>query len=120
MCEHDAMEERAATGRADGRIAVIIEWRAPGLTPEAARRLADETVVAFRRVPGLIDIRLFGDFDSGDHVYFQVWRDRAALDAYLASEAMLRMRDAAGPYVEGRPSRRIYADYTEAAPEAIG
>lgn len=93
-------------------VAVLIEWRAPTLGEDDARRLADETARVFRRIPGLLDIRFFGDFTSGVHYYLQTWESEAAHDAYMASEAMFSIRDLAAPFVEGRPSRRILTDYT--------
>ena len=107
--EHEA---QGAGPDHDGAVVSLIEWQAPSMTPGDARRLGEDTAAAFRRVPGLVEIRFFGDFESGTHYYFQVWESRAALDAYMAGEAMLRIRDAAAPHVVGRPSRRILADYT--------
>jgi quinol monooxygenase YgiN len=90
----------------------LIEWQAPALTPSEAREVAEQTAVAFRRVPGLLDFRFFGDFSTGRHFYLQVWADQAALDAYAASESMFRIREIAAPFVSGRPSRELFADYT--------
>jgi quinol monooxygenase YgiN len=90
----------------------IIEWHAPSLSVEDAHRLAERTTAAFRIVPGLLDFRFYGDFATGRHAYLQVWQDQAALDAYAASESMLRIREIAAPYVEGRPVRTLYTDYT--------
>jgi quinol monooxygenase YgiN len=95
-----------------GPIVSLIEWQASALTPEDARRVAAETTTAFGRVPGLLEIRFFGDFETGTHYYLQVWQDRAALDAYAASESMFKIRDIAAPYTEGRPSRKILSDYS--------
>jgi quinol monooxygenase YgiN len=83
---------------------------------EDARRVAADTSAAFRRVPGLVDFRFFGDFETGTHYYLQVWESQAALDAYAASESMFRIREIAAPFVTGRPSRRILVDYS--APQA--
>lgn len=104
MSEPDAVAARP--------VAVLIEWHAPTLGPEDARRLAEETTRAFRRIPGLVDIRFFGDFAAGVHWYLQTWESEAAHDAYMASEAMFSIRDLAAPFVEGRPTRRILTDYT--------
>ena len=90
----------------------IIEWDAPSLDQRAARVLAERTAAAFRLVPGLLHYRFYGDFVSGRHAYLQVWQDQASLDAYAASESMLRIRDFAAPYVEGRPRRTLFSDYT--------
>ena len=93
-------------------VAVLIQWHAPSLAPDEARILAERTTEAFRRVPGLLDIRFFGDFETGTHWYLQTWATTEAHEAYMASEGMFRIRDLAAPWVEGRPSRRILEDYS--------
>jgi quinol monooxygenase YgiN len=90
----------------------IIEWQAPSMSVAQARELAERTALAFRMVPGMLTFRFFGDFETGRHVYLQVWENREALDAYAASESMFRIREIAAPYVQGRPSRELFADYT--------
>lgn len=110
--------DRATPDPADPESALpilsLIEWQAPTMTVDQARDLAERTAVAFRLVPGLLAFRFFGDFASGRHVYLQVWSDRAAFEAYAASESMFRIREIAAPYVSGRPSRELFADYTPA------
>ena len=93
-------------------IIALIEWQAPSLGPADARRLGVETAAAFSRVPGLREIRFFGDFETGRHFYFQRWESRAALDAYLASEAMFRNREIAAPFVGGPVTRQLFTDYS--------
>ncbi len=93
----------------------LVEWPTKGLDLDAARRLAAETMEQYRRIPGMLGARFFGDFEAGTHLYLQVWRDRAALDAYAANEAMFAIRTIAAPYMAGRPTRRILVDYTPAA-----
>lgn len=105
-------DERTEAETVDGPVVSLIEWQAPTMTRADAERLAAETGAAFRGLPGLVEIRFFGDFQSGTHYYFQVWESRAALEAYMSGEAMLRIRDAAAPFVAGRPSRRLFDDYT--------
>jgi len=95
-----------------GRVISLVEWQSTTLTRADARRLAPETSAALRRVPGLVEIRFFGDFESRVHYYLQAWENRGALDAFMASESMFRIREIAMPFVEGRPARRIYEDYT--------
>jgi quinol monooxygenase YgiN len=104
----------APESAASSPVAVLIEWRAPSLGIDDARRLAEATTSAFRRIPGLRDIRFFGDFSTGVHYYLQTWESEAAHDAYMASEAMFSIRDLAASYVDGRPSRRILTDYSPA------
>ncbi len=105
-------DQDGAAGAAETRITSLIEWQAPSMTPADARRLAERTAVAFRMVPGLLDFRFFGDFETGRHFYLQVWTDQAALDAYAASESMFRIREIAAPFVVGRPSREMFTDYS--------
>lgn len=93
-------------------IVVLVEWQAPSLEPVEARRIAEASLARYREFDGFVDGRFFGDFESGAHFYVLTWRDRAAMDAYAASEAMLAVRSLASRYVEGRPSRRICLDYT--------
>jgi hypothetical protein len=97
-------------------IVSLVEWPAEDLTLEQARQIATETGPILRRIPGLIDCRFFGDFESGTHFYLQVWESREALDAFAASESMFRIRSIAAPSVSGRPSRRILIDYTDPHP----
>jgi quinol monooxygenase YgiN len=95
-------------------IIALIEWQAPSLGPAEARRLGAETAAAFNRVPGLQEIRFFGDFETGRHFYYQRWESQAALDAYLASEAMFRNREIAAPFVGGPVTRQLFKDYSPA------
>ena len=62
--------------------------------------------------PGFLEGRFFGDFESGRHFYLLTWRDRAALDDYAKSEQMLGVREIAGRYNEGRPTRLVLSDYS--------
>ncbi|MGZ9159732.1 MAG: putative quinol monooxygenase [Candidatus Limnocylindrales bacterium] len=105
-------DQTGTEGAAETRITSLIEWQAPTMTPADANRLAARTAVAFRMVPGLLDFRFFGDFETGRHFYLQVWTDHAALDAYAASESMFRIREIAAPFVVGRPSRELFTDYS--------
>ena len=95
-----------------GPIVSLIEWHSSSLTPEDARRVAAQTSAAFGRIPGLLEFRFFGDFETGTHYYLQVWQDQAALDNYAASESMFRIREIAAPFTEGRPSRKLLTDYS--------
>jgi quinol monooxygenase YgiN len=116
MCDHDpTMTDFSTQDPAATRIVSLIEWPAPNLSIDDARRVAAETGRAFRHVPGLVDFRFFGDFETGRHVYLQVWESRAALDAYMASESMFRIREIAAPFVGGAPTRRVFVDYTDEA-----
>jgi quinol monooxygenase YgiN len=93
-------------------VSTLIAWQAPRMTPSQARALAEATMDRIGEFPGFVEGRFFGDFETGSHYYLFTWRDRAALDAYAASEHMLGVRELAGPYVEGRPSRELLADYS--------
>jgi quinol monooxygenase YgiN len=99
---------------ADQPLVALVEWPTRGFDLAAARQLAIESERVFRRVPGLLSARFFGDFASGVHYYLLTWRDRAAFEGYAASEAMFANRALAEPYVAGRPSRKVLVDYTPA------
>jgi quinol monooxygenase YgiN len=98
---------------AEGPISTLVEWQAPRLTPQEAEQIASKTIRMIGRLPGFVEGRFFGDFESGTHYYLLTWESRAALDAYAASEQMLGVREIAAPFVEGRPTRKILRDYTE-------
>jgi quinol monooxygenase YgiN len=110
------MSARTPEDGVDLPILSIVAWRAPRMGVDDARDLAERTAAAFRMVPGLLAFRFYGDFTTGRHVYLQVWRDQSALDAYAASESMFRIREIAAPFVEGRPSRELFTDYTPVDP----
>lgn len=95
-------------------IVALVEWPTKDFDLAAARRLAIETDRLLRRVPGLLDARFFGDFETGVHYYLLTWRDQPAFDAYAASEAMFSNRAIAEPFVAGRPSRKVLVDYSPA------
>ena len=96
----------------EGPISTLVEWHAPGLTPVDAQALAEQTIARIGHFPGFLEGRFFGDFETGTHYYLLTWQDRAALEAYAASEQMTGVRELAAPFVEGRPSRRILVDYS--------
>jgi len=106
------MDPGGAGPAAEERLAVLIRWQAEGFDRTAAQVVAAETTRRLRRVPGLVDARFFGDFDSGTHYYLLTWRDHAAMDAYMASEEMFGIRAIAQPYATGRPERSICIDYS--------
>ena len=96
----------------EGPISTLVEWQAPSLTPAEARTLAEQTIERIGHFPGFLEGRFFGDFQLGTHYYLLTWQDRAALDAYAASERMTGVRELAAPFVEGRPTRKILTDYS--------
>jgi quinol monooxygenase YgiN len=96
-----------------GPIATLVQWNAPRLTPDEARSIASQTIALIGRLPGFVEGRFFGDFESGTHYYLLTWQDRAALEAYNSSEQMLGVRSIAAPFVEGSPSGQILVDYTD-------
>ena len=106
------VEQTEGTDATDGPVSTLIEWQAPTLTPTEARRLAQQTLDRIGRFPGFVEGRFFGDFEVGTHYYLLTWQNRAALDAYAASDQMTGVRDLAVPYVQGRPTRKILTDYS--------
>jgi quinol monooxygenase YgiN len=96
----------------EGPISTLVEWQAPSLTPADARALAEQTIARIGHFPGFLEGRFFGDFETGTHYYLLTWQDRAALDAYAASEQMTGVRELAAPFVAGRPTRKVLVDYS--------
>jgi quinol monooxygenase YgiN len=89
-----------------------VEWHAPELTLERAHELIGETMAQLRHVPGLVNARFFGDFETGRHFFMLTWQDMAALDAYLMSEEMFLIRKSAMAFLTGRVKRELYVDYS--------
>lgn len=92
-------------------IVVLVEWQASDMDEAQAVEMARSAREVLARVPGLTDIRMFGDFESGTHCYLLTWRDREAMDRYMTSDAMQAVRGAALPFVAGKPGRRIFVEY---------
>ncbi len=90
------------------------------LTPDDARRLAAEITAAFGRIPGLLEIRFFGDFETGvddhrRHGHPLLPGDLAGpghARCRMASEPRLKVRDLVARYTEERPSWERLADYS--------
>jgi len=93
------------------QLVVLVEWNAPGLRITDAQAVAKQSMSVLRSTPGLLDARFFGDFESGTHCFLLTWKNREAMDRYMASEAMQAVRGAAAAFVEGAPTRRIFVDY---------
>jgi hypothetical protein len=108
------------TERSGPPVSTLVEWQAPALTPDAARDIAERTIALIGHFPGFVEGRFFGDFVSGRHFYLLTWRDQAALDDYAKSEQMLGVREIAGAYNEGRPTRLILSDYSVRDAETTG
>ena len=111
--EHDMNEDLEEARRWDGPVTTLVGWHAPTLTPDAARSLARQTMEQIGTFPGFVEGRFFGNFETGSHYYLLTWRDQAALDDYAASDQMTGVRNIAMPYLEGRPTREILADYSD-------
>ncbi len=116
----DSIESTEAGGDASGGrpIIVLVEWQASEMGLEAAELMARDALAVLRDVPGLDEARVFGDFDSGVHCFQLTWRNREAMDRYMASDVMHAVRGAAMPFVAGKPERRIFVDYGAASARA--
>jgi hypothetical protein len=108
------------TQRGDLPVSTLVEWQAPALTPRAARDIAERTIALIGDVPGFLEGRFFGDFESGRHFYLLTWSNQSALDDYARSEQMLGVREIAGRYNEGRPTRLVLSDYSVREDGAVG
>lgn len=95
----------------DRPIVVLVEWQAPEMALDEAEVMARDALAVLREVPGLDEARIFGDFESGRHCFLLIWHDGAAMDRYMAGDAMQAVRGAALPFVAGKPERRVFVDY---------
>jgi heme-degrading monooxygenase HmoA len=95
----------------DHPIVVLVEWPGGEMGLGAADQMARDSLVVLDQVPGLEDVRFFGDFDGGTHCFLLTWRSREAMERYMASEAMHAVREAAMPFVAGKPIRRVFVEY---------
>jgi len=98
-------------------IIVLIEWQATAMSVADAGEMARSALAVLDGVQGLDEARVFGDFESGTHCFLLTWRNREAMDQYMASDVMHTVRDAALPFVAGKPQRRVFIDYGAAASE---
>lgn len=119
-----AGSQGAAYDADDRPIVVLVEWEAPEMGLDEAEVMARDALAVLRNVPGLDEARIFGDFESGRHYFLLIWHDGAAMDRYMAGDAMQAVRGAALPFVAGKPDRRVFIDYgavrgsKQAAPDA--
>ncbi|HMA18578.1 MAG TPA: hypothetical protein VKS03_09080, partial [Thermoanaerobaculia bacterium] len=60
---------------------------------------------------GLRWVKFYSDPKSGERGSVTVWADRAALDAYMTSEARKSLLAKLRPLIEGDVSSRIYVVY---------
>ena len=93
-------------------IVVLVEWQAGEMEVEQAEQMARGALAVLADVPGLDDVRLFGEFETGVHCFLLTWSGREAMDRYMASSAMLGVRQAALPFLAGKPVRRVFVDYS--------
>ncbi len=100
----------------DRPIVVLVEWSAPEMTMEQADDVAAKSKAVFDATPGLLDARFFGDFETGTHCFLLTWKDREAMERYMASQAMHAVRGSAAPFVAGKPTRRIFVEYGDGSP----
>jgi quinol monooxygenase YgiN len=93
-------------------IVVLVEYQAPRMSPDEAAEVARQSAAVLRSVPGLVEARFLGDFEGGTHCFLLTWTGREAMETYMTSDQMHTVRSAASSFVEGRPTRRIFVDYT--------
>lgn len=81
------------------------------MTPAEAEDVARSSMTVFGETHGLLDVRFFGDFETGTHCFLLTWKDREAMEQYMASQAMHAVRGSAAPFVVGKPTRRTFEEY---------
>jgi len=70
----------------------IVTFRLEGVTPEAFAAHCEGVAPAFAEIPGLVCKTWLGDPASGVHGGVYHWRDRAAMEAYVAGEVFGALR----------------------------
>lgn len=64
----------------------IVNFQLSGITEEEYRATCDELAPAFAAVPGLVAKIWLADADTNTYGGVYVWSDRAAMEAFQASE----------------------------------
>jgi hypothetical protein len=64
----------------------IVTFRLHGLDPEAFAAHCEAVAPVFAELPGLVAKTWLGDADTGVHGGVYHWRDRAAMEAYVAGD----------------------------------
>lgn len=72
---------------------LIVRFHLEGMTDAEYRRGCDEAAAVFRDVPGLLSKTWLADPATSTYGGVYLFRDRTALDAYLASDLCRSLRE---------------------------
>lgn len=101
----------AASGLAQEVIRITSYTARFGKNAEVSKVTDDEITGMYAGTKGLKWVKFYSDPTSGERGSVTVWADRAALDAYLKSEARKEILARLRPLIEGDVTSRVYVVY---------
>jgi quinol monooxygenase YgiN len=101
----------AASGLAQEVIRITRYTARFGKNAEVSKVTDDEVTGMYAGMKGLKWVKFYSDPTSGERGSVTVWADRAALDAYMKSDARKEILGRLRPLIEGDVSSRIYNVY---------
>ena len=82
-----------------------------GKNAEVSKVTDDEITGVYAGMKGLRWVKFYSDPTSGERGSVTVWADRAALDAYMKSQARKEILARLRPLIEGDVTSRVYVVY---------
>jgi quinol monooxygenase YgiN len=101
----------SASGLAQEVIRITSYTARFGKNAEVSKVTDDEITGMYAGTKGLKWVKFYSDPTSGERGSVTVWADRAALDAYLKSEARKGILARLRPLIEGDVTSRVYVVY---------
>lgn len=101
----------AASGLAQEVIRITSYTARFGKNAEVSKVTDDEITGVYAGMKGLRWVKFYSDPTSGERGSVTVWADRAALDAYMKSQARKEILARLRPLIEGDVTSRVYVVY---------
>lgn len=101
----------AASGLAQEVIRITSYTARFGKNAEVSKVTDDEITGVYAGMKGLRWVKFYSDPTSGERGSVTVWADRAALDAYMKSQARKDILARLRPLIEGDVTSRVYVVY---------
>ena len=101
----------AASGLAQEVIRITSYTARFGKNAEVSKVTDDEITGVYAGMKGLRWVKFYSDPTSGERGSVTVWADRAALDAYMKSQARKDILARLRPLIEGDVMSRVYVVY---------
>lgn len=101
----------AASGLAQEVIRITSYTARFGKNAEVSKVTDDEITGVYAGMKGLRWVKFYSDPTSGERGSVTVWADRAALDAYMKSQARKDILARLRPLIEGDVTSRVYVAY---------